>query len=179
MPYRKNPTTNQIIELDVFGEEFSNWLVPTDVELLQEAKTAKITQLKANRNIHTSKSMDFTKAKEITSNEFDLDVISDKDFYFKFVVTAAGQPALEPSTIILNAKTESDDLVYTRYSCIIIDGENTRKGYIMLNKPVAITLQTHIKKRASDAIKIANNIEAKINACTTIEEVNAINITFE
>ena len=47
MPYRKNPTTNQIIELDVFGEEFSEWTIPTDAELLQEAKTSKIPQCKS------------------------------------------------------------------------------------------------------------------------------------
>ena len=47
MPYRKNPTTNQIIKLDVFGEEFSNWLIPTDAELLQEAITAKLAELEA------------------------------------------------------------------------------------------------------------------------------------
>jgi len=145
---------------------------------LQEAKTAKITQLKANRNTYTAKSMDFTQAKEITFDEFGFDVISKKDFYFKFNVNAAGQPALEPNTIILSAQIEPDDTTYTRYSCSIIDGEITRKGYIMLNKTVATTLQKHIKQRATNAIKKSNDIEVLINACTTIEELNAINIEF-
>lgn len=182
LQYLKNPQTNEVIKNESFGSFFDDWIELTESEILayklQEAKTAKIIQLKANRNTYTAKSMDFTQAKEITFDEFGLDVISKKDFYFKFNVNAAGQPALEPDTIILSAQIEPDDTTYTRYSCSIIDGEITRKGYIMLNKTVATTLQKHIKLRASNAIKKSNEIEVLINACTTVEELNAINIDF-
>jgi hypothetical protein len=63
-------------------QEWENKLQPSESQLFQSAKTAKIIQLKANRNTYTAKSMDFTQAKEITFDKFGLDVISKKRFLF-------------------------------------------------------------------------------------------------
>jgi len=75
MPYRKNPTTNQIIELDVFGAEFSNWLIPTDAELLQEAKTVKLAQLEA---FHDSDAARIFYVKTTAKNTFAFSTLDNK-----------------------------------------------------------------------------------------------------
>ena len=143
---------------------------------LQEAKTAKINQLKLNRNAHNLSSMDFVQAKEITFDEFGFDVITDNEVYFKFNVSATGQPTSEPSSLILGYINRP--VGYLRYSCVIIEEGKVRKGYIKFNQEIAIILEQHISRRYTDAIKHTNDIEKDINACTTIEEVNAININF-
>ena len=48
MAYKKDPITNQIIELDFFGSEFDNWLEVSDQDLLEEAKIKKLAELEKN-----------------------------------------------------------------------------------------------------------------------------------
>ena len=146
---------------------------------LQKAKTAKITQLKLNRDTHNLAPMVAVQANEITFDESGFDVITDKKVYFKFNVSPTGQPASEPNSIILRQGQAKNPDSYLRYSCAIVEENLVRKGYVAINKAVALTLDEHIAERYTNAIKYTNDIEDEINACTTIEEVNAINITFE
>jgi hypothetical protein len=148
-------------------------------ELLQEAKTAKITQLKLNRDTHNLSPMVAVQANEITFDKSGFDVITDKKVYFRFLVTPTNQPGSEPTFIILSQSQAKNPDSYRRYSCAIIEENLVREGYVAINKAVALTLDEHIAERYTNAIKYTNDIEDKINACTTIEEVNAINITFE
>lgn len=45
MAYKKNPITNQIIKLDIFGEEFDDWLEISEDELLDFCISKKIQEL--------------------------------------------------------------------------------------------------------------------------------------
>lgn len=148
-------------------------------ELLQEAKTAKITQLKLNRDTHNLSPIVAVQANEITFDKSGFDVITDKKVYFRFLVTPTGQLGSEPSFIILSQSQAENPDSYRRYSCAIIEENLVREGYVAINKAVASTLDEHIAERYTNAIKYTNDIEDEINACTTIEAVNAINITFE
>ena len=163
-------------ELPTFPELFEP---ATEAEILEieltEAKQIKIKQLKENRNQRLLKVMKFTKAFEIVFNDQGLDVITNNEVFFEFRVTSTGQPATEPNSLLLNAITKTGDK-YIRYSCVIIEGENSRKGYIQLNSVVANNLLTHIEQRNTDYIKLSNDLETEINNCLTLEEVENIDI---
>lgn len=142
---------------------------------LEQAKQIKIKQLKENRNQRLLKVMKFTKAFEIVFDDQGLDVITNNEVFFEFRVTSTGQPATEPNSLLLNAITKTGDK-YIRYSCVIIEGENSRKGYIQLNSVVANNLLNHIEQRNTDYIKLSNDLETEINNCLTLEEVKNIDI---
>ncbi len=57
MAYKKDPITNQIIELDFFGSEFDNWLEVSDQDLLQEAKDKKLIELLEARKVFQYKNI--------------------------------------------------------------------------------------------------------------------------
>ena len=145
-----------------------------EIELI-EAKQIKIKQLKENRNQRLLRPMKFTKAFEIVFDDQGLDVVTDNTVFFEFRVTSTGQPATEPNSLLLNAVSKTGDK-YIRYSCIIIEGENSRKGYIQLNSVVANNLLDHIEQRNTSYIKLSNDLETKINNCLTLEEVENIDI---
>lgn len=163
-------------ETPVFPELFES---ATEAEILEieltEAKQIKIKQLKENRNQRLLKVMKFTKAFEIVFDDQGLDVITNNEVFFEFRVTSTGQPATEPNSLLLNAITKTGDK-YIRYSCVIIEGENSRKGYIQLNSVVANSLLNHIEQRNTDYIKLSNDLETEINNCLTLEEVKNIDI---
>jgi hypothetical protein len=163
-------------ELPAFPELFEP---ATKVEILEieliEAKQIKIKQLKENRNQRLLRPMKFTKAFEIVFDDQGLDVVTDNIVFFEFRVTSTGQPATEPNSLLLNAITKTGDK-YIRYSCIIIEGEDSKRGYIQLNSLVANNLLTHIEQRNTSYIKLSNDLETKINNCLTLEEVENIDI---
>jgi len=142
---------------------------------LQKAKTSKITQLKLNRDNANIKDMVCHQAfelKQIGRYEF---VETTNLVYFAFKTTDTGQPATQPDTIVQNAIAFDQPM---RYSCKIIEGDQIRKGYVSFDRLVAISIKDHWVLRNTDNITKCNNIEIDIDACTTIEEINAINIEF-
>ena len=148
----------------------------TDLDLI-EFKNTKISQLKNNRNNKLLKPMQCIKSFEIVFDDQGLDFITDNEVFFEFRVTSTGQPATEPNSLLLNAINKTGDK-YIRYSCIIIEGENSRKGYIQLNSVVANNLLSHIEQRNTNYIKLSNDLEIKINECLTLQEVENIDVDF-
>jgi hypothetical protein len=179
--FLKNKNTNQIGEFA--NHQGEDWIELTEGEILayelQEAKTTRISRLKLNRDTHNLAPIVAVQANEIIFDEFGFDVITDKKVYFKFNVLTTGQPLSEPSSIILSQSQANNPDSYRRYSSsAIIEKNLVRKGYVAINQAVAVTLGEHIAERYTNAIKYTNDIEDEINACTTIEELNSINIEF-
>jgi len=142
----------------------------TSEQLLDNLRAKKIAQLKTNRNEALGKPYAACKA-----YEWDKPEIEENEIYFEFSVEATGIQLTEPNTIIFGASLGS----IIKYSCIIIEGENRREGYIILNQAVAQNISAHLADRGTQYVAYANEKEAEINACTTLEQVNAININFE
>jgi len=138
-------------------------------DVLAEAKLTKIAKLKANRNVALGKPYDACKA-----YEWDKPEIEENEVYFEFSVEATGIQLTEPNTIIFGASLGS----IIKYSCTIIEGENRREGYIILDQAVAQNISSHLADRGTQYVAYANDKEVEINACTTIEEINLINIEF-
>lgn len=152
---------------------YQEYIKPLDAQL-QEAKTFKITQLKLNRDNANTKDM-------VSHQAFELKQIGRYEFvettnlvYFAFQTKDTGQPATQPDTIVQNAIASDQPM---RYSCKIIEGDQIRKGYVSFDKLVAISIRDHALLRNIYNITECNNIEIDINACTTLDELNAINIT--
>jgi hypothetical protein len=139
-------------------------------DFLAEAKLAKIAQLKTNRNEALGKPYSACKA-----YEWDKPEIEENKVYFEFSAKATGVQLTEPSTIIFSASLGG----IIKYSCTIIEGENKRKGYVILDQAVSQNVSTYLEDRGTTYISYANEKEVEINACTTLEELNAININFE
>lgn len=135
---------------------------------LQEAKLTKITQLKANRNAALEKTWVASKAYEWEKEE-------EPEVYFEFSTKSTGIVLTEPHTIVFGALLSVEPI---KYSCKIIEGESRREGYIVLNQEVAGKLSNHLRNDATTYVTLANEKEAEISACTTIEELEAIDITF-
>ena len=142
----------------------------SDEDFLAEKKNEKIAKLKANRNVALGKPYDACKA-----YEWDKPEIEENEVYFEFSVEATGIQLTEPNTIIFGASLGS----IIKYSCIIIEGENRRDGYVILDQAVAQNISSHLADRSTNYVSYANEKEAEINACTTLEELNNINIDFE
>ena len=174
MKYLKNLETGEIIKGESFGSFFDSWQELTQEEIdayeLAEAKTTKIAQLKANRNVALGKPYAACKA-----YEWDKPEIEENKVYFEFSAKATGVQLTEPSTIIFSASLGG----IIKYSCTIIEGENKRKGYVILDQAVSQNVSTYLEDRGTTYISYANEKEVEINACTTLEELNAININFE
>jgi len=155
--------------------QYEQWLLDgniaeySDLEDLAEAKLAKITQLKATRNVALGKPYAACKA-----YEWDKPEIEENKVYFEFSVEATGVQLTEPNTIIFGASLGS----IIKYSCTIIENEDRREGYVILDQGVAQNISSHLADRGTTYVAYANDKEAEINACTTIEELEAINITF-
>ena len=142
----------------------------SDEDFLAEKKNEKIAQLKVNRNVALGKPYSACKA-----YEWDKPEIEENKVYFEFSVKSTGVQLTEPSTIIFSASLGG----IVKYSCTIIEGENKRKGYVILDQAVSQNVSTFLEDRGTAYISYANEKEIEINACTTLEELNAININFE
>ena len=138
-------------------------------DYLAEAKANKIAQLKANRNAALEKSHESSQAFEIID-----DALGNK-VHFEFSTKSTGIPLTEPKSILDIALKD----INVKYSCEIIQNGVRRKGYVLLNKELAENLEFHLTDRSNKDVKYANDLEAEINACTTIEEVESININFQ
>ena len=173
MKYLKNPATNEIVKGESFGAFFDAWVELTqeeiDVYKLEQAKLAKIAKLKANRNAALEKTW-------IASTAHEWEKEQEPKVFFEFSVKSTGIVLTEPHTIVFGALLS---VVPIKYSCKIIEGENRREGYIVLNQEVAGKLSNHLRDDGTIYVTYANDLEAEINACTTIEEVESININFQ
>ena len=142
-------------------------------DYLAEAKLTKIAQLKANRNAALEKSHEASQAFEIIVDELGNDELGNKVF-FEFSTKSTGIPLTEAKNILDIALKN----INVKYSCEIIENGVRRKGYVLLNKELAENLEFHLTDRSNKDIKYANDLEAEINACTTIEEIEEIDINF-
>ena len=165
-------------QMCVVNGVYQEYVKPLDAQL-QEAKTAKIIQLNINRDAANLTPTSDTKAREVIAQSGESDELGN-EFYFLFRVTNTNNPASNPATILNTAirKGAGNPNYYLRYSGIIIDGDTTRKGYVAITGEIANSLSDHLELRNLANIDYANNIEKEINACTTIEELNSINIEF-
>lgn len=161
----------------------SGWTKATVAEKnniqLKEAKEAKIKELKKNRDTYLVSDYISHQATELVEDE-DGDFTNGELVYFSFKAGATGNPASEPNSILLGAVLmgSANPSYFLRYSCTIIEGESTRKGYVKITPAIAAQLIAHIQDRNLGAIKLTNNREKAINVASTIEEINAIDITF-
>jgi len=137
-------------------------------DYLAEAKLAKIAQVKINRNAALEKTWVASTAHEWEKEE-------EPKVYFEFSTKSTGIVLTEPHTIVFGALLS---VVPIKYSCKIIEGESRREGYIILNQEVAGKLSNHLRNDGTTYVTFANEKEAEINACTTLEEIEAIDITF-
>ena len=172
MKYLKNPETNEVVKGENFGAFFNSWIELTqneiDVYELEQAKLTKIAQLKANRNAALERSHESSQAFEIIGDELGNKV------YFEFSTKSTGIPLTEAKSILDIALKN----INVKYSCEIIENGVRRKGYVLLNKELAENLEFHLTDRSNKDVKYANDLEVEINACTTIEEIEEIDINF-
>ena len=135
-----------------------------------------IAQMKINRDANINKDYISSQGNELTYNSntglWDIG----QSFYFHFSVKLTDSTSTNPE-VVLRAAKESD----VTYSCDIIDDSvdgGIRKGYINLTAALSDEVGIHVRNRTQDSIIWANNLEAEINACNTIEEVEAVDINF-
>jgi len=151
--------------------------VPTPEVQLQEAKDSKIAQMKVNRDANLNKDYVSSQGNELTYNPSTGIWDQGELFYFHFSVKLTDSTSTNPE-VVLRAAKESD----ATYSCSIIDNSvdgGIRKGYINLDAVLSDNIGFHIRERTQKSIIWANTLEIEINACNTIEEVNAIDINFD
>ena len=178
MIYLKEPNTNRLVKFQnkaSIGAGFKDWIEATESEVLsyelEEAKQAKIAQLKRNRDLLLEEPLTSVKAFEMDAER---SVALENEVYFSFSTKSTGNGLTEPSSIIFRALMGSN----ITYSCEIIEGENRRKGYVKIDQSVASTISSHLQIRATNTIYETNRIEVEINACTTLEQLENININF-
>jgi hypothetical protein len=169
------------------GIEIKDWTLPIEKpsftqeeSILSEKKIEKISLLKLNREAYLLQDYVSHQAIELELDEDDNPSIDGEQVYFKFKCKPTGNPASEPNSILLGVlvASSSSPNYFIRYSCEIIDGQNTRKGYVKINASVASQLMSHVSDRNIGAIKLTNEREAAIEAATTLDQVNAVEITF-
>ena len=151
--------------------------IPTPEVQLQQAKDSKIAQMKINRDANINKDYVSSQGNELTFNPVTKIWDIGQLFYFHFSVKLTDSTSTNPE-VILRAAKEND----VQYSCDIITGSiegETRKGYIDLTAALSDNVGVHVRVRTQHSIIYANNLTIEINACTTIEEVNAIDINFD
>jgi len=146
--------------------------IKPDSELLQEAKDSKIAQIKANRKEANQKDLTSIQANEITDNDDGSFTSTTNLVDFAFRTRSSEDELTSPSNL-LNACLRGNTI---RYSCEILNP--TRKGYVEITPAIAGNIETHLIVRGETNVAYANQLEKDINDCTTLEEVNNIDITF-
>ena len=163
----------QMCVVDDVYQEF----IPTPEVQLQQAKDSKIAQMKINRDANLNKDYVSSQGNELTYNPSTGIWGQGELFYFHFSVKLTDSTSTNPE-VVLRAAKESD----ATYSCSIIDSSvegGIRKGYINLDAVLSDNIGFHVRERTQKSIIWANTLEIEINACNTIEEVNAIDINFD
>jgi hypothetical protein len=180
----RNGDIKQFNNISQIGMGFADWINIADTEegnnyLLNEAKNQKIIQLKKNRDEANLLPFTSHKAIEVIIDATD-NISYGSEVFFIFNSKSTNNPATEPSSllfkIIISSLTNPNfELIY---SCNIISNNSTRKGYVALNHVVAKSISSHAEERNISNIRQCNNIEEIITNCTSIEELDQIDITF-
>jgi hypothetical protein len=164
MKYLKNPQTNQIVKSKVFGSFFDSWIELTQEEIdayeLAEAKAIKITQLKANR----ISEMEVETPKPSSLEVYEIDGVS-RTFKIKISDIA-----------ILNSRIIRLQNAIAGTTAQWTDIDNNR---LDLTLDQFRTLANHLDVRDQNLFTLYTEKLVEINACTTLEELNSININFE
>ncbi len=155
----------------VNGESLEAFIKP-DSQLLQEAKNAKIIQIKVNRKESNQKDLILVQAKEITDNGDGSFTTTTDLVNFSFRTRRSGDELTNPSNLI-NACLRG---VTIRYSCEILNP--SRRGYVEITQAIAENIESHLINRGQNNVYYANTLEDEINNCSTVEEVEAIDINF-
>ena len=188
--YRYNTETEQFIEdKGNLGISFyeAPWVEATQVQAktyeLQQAKDSKLAQMKINRDANMNKDHISSQGLEVLGSTIAGWTPGDYHF-FDFSVRLTSVTTTNPSDILGRAKDN-----FIAYLCKIKNGDGFRKGFIDLNCGVVTSpetkgglvndLQNHMEGRTQLAVEHGFDLEKEINACTTIEEVNAIDINFD
>jgi hypothetical protein len=185
-PYIEIEANQQVFDkqMCVVNNEYQEF-VPTPEVQLQEAKDAQIAQMKINRDDNIAKDYVLSEGNEITTTVVEpiqSDWVIGDIYTFYFNVKETGLSATEPSTILTNA-TNTD---FVPYSCGIITGVDPdtgkdiiKKGYIRITAAISDAIGNDLKNRTVFSVIRANTLEIQINACTTVAQVEAIDINFD
>jgi len=177
-PYIEIEADQQVIGITmcVVDDVYKEFIPAPEVQL-QEAKDAKIAQMKINRDNNINKDYISSQGNELTYNPSTGIWDQGESFYFHFSVKLTDSTSTNPE-VVLRAAKENDVI----YSCDIIDSSvegGIRKGYINLDAVLSDNIGFHVRDRTQKSIIWANTLEIEINACNTIEEVNNIDINFD
>jgi hypothetical protein len=177
-PYIEIEADQQVIGITmcVVDDVYKEFIPAPEVQL-QEAKDAKIAQMKINRDNNINKDYISSQGNELTYNPSTGIWDQGESFYFHFSVKLTDSTSTNPE-VVLRAAKENDVI----YSCDIIDSSvegGIRKGYINLDAVLSDNIGFHVRDRTQKSIIWANTLEIEINACNTIEEVDAIDINFD
>lgn len=159
---------------------YQEYIKPDSV-LLQESKDFKIQELKQKRDEANILDMNSHQATELIPAENNT-FTEGGLVYFSFRTKPTGNPATEPTSILTNIMVKNGNLLYEGlptnhylpYSCAIIEGESVRVGYVKLDFELAKEIVSHMELRNSTNIRHCNELEAQVEAATTIEEINNI-----
>lgn len=167
----KDEWENRPRQAVVNGSIIEEYIRP-DNELLQIAKDSKIAQIKKNRTEANKKPMISAQANEITYNGDGTFTTTTDLVYFAFRTVTTDDLLTNPANLI-NACLRGQII---KYSCEILNP--SRKGYVEIDSNVASNIENHLVIRAQHNVIHANDLEDQVNACSTIEEVDNINIDF-
>jgi hypothetical protein len=143
---------------------------PDDV-LLQEAKDAKIQEIKTRRdqeNIKEITNPATTTAPLLIEGATGLE-LEGSDVNFAFNMTPTSNNFTDPTTILTDIIVNDTT---TDYSTKKVDDGSAI--YVRIDKTIANNIKNHAKLRMINNIYFANKIEQAINSCSTIEEVKTI-----
>lgn len=154
----------------VINGVYQEYVKPDDI-LLQEAKDAKIAEIKTRRDKENMGNMtapaSCTAPLLIIGNTgLELEG-SDVNFVFRMSPTA--NSFTNPVTILTEIITQDSVTNYSTKK--VSDGSNI---YVRIDKTIASKIKDHAKTRTINNIFFANEVEKGINNCSTIEEVEAI-----
>ena len=144
-----------------------------DLFILNEAKKFKIEQIKANR--------DEAQLKPVTNPSLSTaplllgfgQGLAGEDVNFSFDTKPTGNGLTDPSTILSELIIEDST---TDYATERLD--TNEDCYVRINKIIAKQIKDHLKVRVVSNIGHARDLVNQVESCTTIEEVNNIDITF-
>ena len=166
MPYKKDPVTNQIIKLDQFGPEFDHWEIPTDNELLEEAKSQKLLELKNLRNEELLRPI------EILNST---------------TQTIVGEGKRKKKNTINNKRfnINTDDIVLFGSIISILETSGGTRNWTNISKERVTldindyrSLRNHLLIRDETIYNIYTEKQADIEACQTLEELERVTINF-
>jgi hypothetical protein len=150
----------------------------TEAEILQNAKDAKIAEIKATRNAANIADHTRTGGRElIIDNNGNITGEGNLVTFIFDCKPILNNPAANPAKLLEFARSKNIDIPY---SCEIqdTDGEGNiifRKGVVKIDSTLADTIENHIANRNSGNYLKYGKLKESVNNATTIEEVNNIN----